>query len=309
MQRLAVLVCKTKSIRMKNFPSHVNFRTGALRSKEIGYILAEDENLVEQDASHTVVLTWHKGTYYKHPLQWVAKSCCVVQKPKEQLLAISGDGDFLVFGQGDTLEGRVRKDPGPKDKTGPFRNVCVIDGTAYAVGMDRILYTRVSSEEWLPFDTGLPAGGDLEFLDGFSKKDMYAVGWKGEIWHYDGRKWKLVGNPTNMILTSVVCAGDGNVYCVGQKGIVIRGRDTKWEVLEHQTTEGDLWDVEWFNDTVWVSSMQLVYTLKGDELAPVDFGKDEPDTTYHLSTAGGVLWSIGQKDIMAFDGKKWTRVE
>jgi len=27
-----------------------------------------------------------------------------------------------------------------------------------------------------------------------------------------------------------------------------------------------------------------------------------------LSAAEGVLWSIGRRDVMSFDGKHWTRV-
>ena len=39
-----------------------------------------------------------------------------------------------------------------------------------------------------------------------------------------------------------------------------------------------------------------------------DFGNDLPGSCYHLSTAKGVMWSIGAKDVLSFDGKTRTRV-
>ena len=33
-----------------------------------------------------------------------------------------------------------------------------------------------------------------------------------------------------------------------------------------------------------------------------------PKTCYRLSADDGVLWSIGAKDVLAFDGKTWTRI-
>jgi hypothetical protein len=55
--------------------------------------------------------------------------------------------------------------------------------------------------------------------------------------------------------------------------------------------------------------MRTVYRLEGDRLKPVGFGKDLPRTCFHLSAADGVMWSIGAKDLMAFDGKSWTRID
>ncbi|MNG31651.1 hypothetical protein D3C84_1174960 [compost metagenome] len=55
--------------------------------------------------------------------------------------------------------------------------------------------------------------------------------------------------------------------------------------------------------------MHGLFTLDQDKLLAVDFGEDSPNSCYHLSAADGVLWSIGGKDIMAFDGNNWTRID
>jgi hypothetical protein len=55
--------------------------------------------------------------------------------------------------------------------------------------------------------------------------------------------------------------------------------------------------------------MRDVFRLDGDRLARVDFGEDKPSSYFALSSADGILWSIGPKDIMAFDGQLWTRID
>jgi hypothetical protein len=50
----------------------------------------------------------------------------------------------------------------------------------------------------------------------------------------------------------------------------------------------------------------LLYVYDGKTLRPVDFGETAPPgTCYHLSSADGLLVSIGPKDLFQFDGKTW----
>jgi hypothetical protein len=65
--------------------------------------------------------------------------------------------------------------------------------------------------------------------------------------------------------------------------------------------------MEHFAGQLYVSSTHFVYRLEGDTLKPVDFGDDAPRTCYHLSAADGIMWSIGPKDVMEFDGSSWKR--
>ncbi|WP_198163630.1 hypothetical protein [Pedobacter cryoconitis] len=89
---------------------------------------------------------------------------------------------------------------------------------------------------------------------------------------------------------------------------MLRGRNDQWEIIKHESTEEDLWGMEVFDGQLYVSSTSFVYRLEGDKLNPVDFGVDIPRTCYHLSAADGIMWSIGIKDIMEFDGSNWKRI-
>jgi hypothetical protein len=89
---------------------------------------------------------------------------------------------------------------------------------------------------------------------------------------------------------------------------LIRGRANTWKIVDQEKITDDIWDLEWFEGHTYVSTMSGLFRLRGEHLEPVDFGADPPKSTYQLSAAKGVLWSIGSSDVMSFDGKKWTRV-
>ena len=61
----------------------------------------------------------------------------------------------------------------------------------------------------------------FEDICGFNLTEVYAVGWNGEIWQWEGVRWIDRPSPTNLILTGVCCGTDGNVYACGQNGTLI----------------------------------------------------------------------------------------
>ena len=293
----------------KAFPETVTFRTGAVRSSNIVYVLSEDTEVMEEGAAHTALLTWQKGKWFKHFTDWIANSACVRRTPIEQVVMIGEDGEFLVGGGGgDLIEGEIPVDAGPSKKRGPLRSVRAIDGVPYAVGMGGVVFRQDQPDHWVRADDGIPKTQHLESIAGFSTDDMYAVGRKGIIWHFNERVWRRVVSPTNVILPSVCCADDGNVYACGLRGTLLCGRGDEWRIIETEDIDADMWDVEWFKGKLYLSTMMCVYRLDGNNLKYA-FGKEQPKTAYHLSSADGVLWSIGGRDIMAFNGKQWKRIE
>jgi hypothetical protein len=55
----------------------------------------------------------------------------------------------------------------------------------------------------------------------------------------------------------------------------------------------------------------VLYVIKDDAAAPVDFGDDidTPFTFYRFALSKEELWSIGSKDVVSFDGQRWTRID
>jgi hypothetical protein len=289
-----------------------SFTTGAVRYKDLGYLIATHDKLIKK-GQHSNIIALDRGEWGSETINWGCTSCCIVQKPKEQLIAIGERGEVYVNGSGEIhTEVIAQGDESPK-KRGYMRCIRSIEGVAYAAGMMRQVYRREKANLWVSIDAGMraPKGSAVcgfEAIDGFSRNEIYAAGYKGEIWRYDGKKWAQIDSPTSLILTNLLCAGDGTVYACGQGGLLLQGRRDPWTVVKTATKQ-DLWGLAWYRDTLYASSTRQVFTLSKKGLSPVRFGDDIPRTAYHLSVGDGLLWSIGAKDVLAYDGKKWTRID
>lgn len=287
-----------------------SIRTGAVRLHDLGYLIAGDNELDEMEYDHSLVFEWDPNAsgWGGYKLDWTATTACVCEYPKEQLVVVGQYGEYLVFGQGDNYEGVIPAKSTASGEAAPFRGVNSIAGKAYAVGMNSQVFRRDGRTDWASLDQGLAPEIRLEAIDGFAPDALYAVGWKGALWYYNGSHWLPIDSPTNEILTGVCCAGDGQVYACGRNAVILKGSGGQWEVLDHGITEEDFWDMEWFEGKLYLSTTRFVYNLIGQKLQLVKFGKDSPKTCYHLSARDGVLWSVGQKDVLSFDRTKWLRI-
>lgn len=226
-------------------------------------------------------------------------------------------GEVWCVGGGQTAE-----EPGvavsgqDPDRRGPMSELrCIAGGRAYAVGTNRQAYRRDAPGRWVCIDQTAqspdqdPINTGFKSIDGFTEEEIYAVGWGGEIWQFDGATWAQHASPTNVALQKVRCAGDGTAYVCGQGGILLQGRGATWQPILHDATTEDLWGMEWFDGRLFISSTHFIYELKDGTLVPADFGNgDYPRTCYHLSAADGIMWSVGAKDVFEFDGKAWARI-
>lgn len=291
------------------------FITGVVRYHDLAYISSVFDKMNEDRVPHTFVTAWDAGDWCgagegdEDMQKWPAVSAAVVKTPLEQALFLGEEGQVFCLGSGDAHEERIQLDP----FVGPLRCVASVDGVAYACGMRRQVFRRNGQDDWQRMDNGAlqklgdPLIAGFEAIGGFSDQEIYATGWEGEIWSWNGSTWKQEQSPTGLILTAICCAEDGYVYMCGQSGVIIRGRHDKWELVSAGAE--DLWSLAWHNGTLYAASFTAVYTLQDGNLTPIDFGDDTPSTCRVLSAADGVLWSIGGKDIFAFDGKKWTRID
>jgi hypothetical protein len=283
---------------------------GVVRYKNLCYLLATNDEDVADDIPHTVIYELYNGQWGSDYFDWSAISISVCHIPTERVITISPSGKVEASGGGHPPTNEEIS----SNEDLIFREVKgIAKGYAYAVGPARTVYKRDKPGEWNRINVPQPERDNLmnagfESIDGFSEKDIYAVGWGGEIWHYNGSLWKQLNSPTNLGLFKVRCAEDGYVYVSGQMGILLRGRNEIWEIIEHETTEEDLRGIECFKEKLYVSTTKSVYELKDEQLIQVDFGNDVPSTCYYLSANDGIMWSIGAKDVMEFDGKKWSRI-
>lgn len=294
--------------------SGLSITTGVVRRSDLCYFIATHDAAISEGYADSILFTLYLGTVYAGTVPWLACSGSVCQVPAERFLMLGTDGSVEASGGGTKNEESIATCGVDPKKRGPLREIRgIAKGRAYAVGTCRQAYLREGEDQWRCIDQSAQVGDtpitdtSFESIDGFSEQEIYTVGWEGEIWQYDGALFTQRNSPTNLALYKVRCAPDGFVYACGQLGTLLRGRDDQWEIIEHESTREDLWGMEVFDGQVYVSSTHFVYRLGDGKLTPVDFGDDVPQTCYHLSAADGIMWSIGPKDVMQFDGSSWTR--
>lgn len=286
---------------------------GAVRNARLVYFAGTDDN-VPKDVEHTHFFGYAKETLgYACSSDFPTVSMTISETPIQKMISISPYGHVKLIGQGQIDDEIIYSKDGSPETRGHLRHIRTIGKLTFAVGMGRQVYRRDDRNHWSCLDQSIrPAVGEVkgfECMDGFKEDDLYAVGWDGEIWHYNGAQWSQEDSPTNQILTRVLCTPSGIVYASGRRGLILRGKEHQWEVVEQDTITDDIWDLAWYQGRLYLSTMRGVFTLDKEEFAPVDFGEDTPRSCYHLSAADGVLWSFGAKDLMAFDGITWSRID
>jgi len=296
--------------------SGLSIATGVVRYSDLSYLIATHDAAIDEGYIDSMLITLDRGAWGAGTVPWLACTGTVCHVPAERYLVLGTNGSVRASGGGTIKEEAPIASCGidPKGR-GPLREIRgIAKGRAYAVGTCRQAYVRDGEDQWRCIDQSAQVGDtpitdtSFESIDGFSEQEIYTVGWEGEIWKYDGAVFTQQSSPTELALYKVRCAPDGFAYACGQLGTLLRGRDGQWEAIEHESTREDLWGMEVFDGQLYVSSNHFVYRLEDGKLTPVDFGDDVPRTCYHLSAADGIMWSIGPKDVMQFDGARWTRL-
>lgn len=287
----------------------VELLTGVAAGKNLIYVALTDSQLVRQNIAHSFIVSNLNGRWREcGRTYWKCVGMTLVPSGSSHaLLAISEDGDVFHFANG------VRSDEAIRPQPIVLRGLATVDGQAIAYGMRRQAYLRIRNGRWTPMhgpdidEDNEDETAGFEGLCGFSLRDLYAVGWEGEIWHFDGRSWQMEDSPVDIILTDATVHSDGMVYACGQNGTLVRGRKGQWDVVAEDSTVDDFWSVASFNGQIWVTSFGALYRLDGDDLVIMEPGV-KCDTYQKLSVAEDLLWSLGTLDFVATDSVQWTKV-
>lgn len=270
----------------------------------------------------TQVINWRPDQLSSFMIPWEAKTITYVPNPEPHVVIIGPQGDvFIGSPHGNSEELIDESSFGPNDR-GVIRDSRFIGKNLYAVGMSRQVYRRecekgaVNRGRWEHIDEGVliekavPGVAGFCSVDGYGEDEIYAAGWRGEIWWYDGRRWNATDSPTNLKLERIVCAPNGHVYALGQSATLLKGRKDIWNQIEHDVTTREFWGSSWYNDLLWMCTDSGLYCLtEDDKVKPVDIGIDGTSTFRWLDSADGVIWSFGANHVIhSSEGRKWTQV-
>ena len=301
---------------MEKFCEGFSLLSGVVSYSDLGFLIATKDSLTEKEIPHTRILQYDRGQWGGWDLDWFARSITICGFPERRLLTMSDMGTVKVIGGGNESEELIKDTQHSPDQIGPLVEIHSLQlGKAYAVGTCRQVYRREGPNQWIRIDRDLWKIKEnitekcFHSIDGFSENEIYTVGWDGEIWLFNGELWEEIQSPTNLALYKILCAEDGYAYIVGQSGIILKGRLKEWEIIDQSQTSEDFWGLAWLNNKLFISSLNNIYELNGSVFGMVNTGDGKrPKTTYHLSAADGILWSIGKKDLFQFDGATWREL-
>lgn len=294
----------------KHWTDIFSYLTGAIRYNDLGYMVLTSDEAEERNIPVSHIIQWEpEGWGNGGEVRWRTAGVAIAKHPLEQFIVVGEFGNVLLIGNGDRHEEIIT---GSTDR-GPLRGVRCIDDEILVVGMNRQVYKRIDAHQWITFDEGIDRPEDVtgfESINGFNRDSLYAVGWDGEIWHCSNGKWFREKSIVDTVLVDVCCADDGFTYACGRNGVLIRGKNGHWESLSQNNFTESLWSLAWFDGKLYASSMENVFVLQDNNtLSAVYMGEDRAETCYKLATGAGLMWSVGAKDVMCFDGNSWTRVD
>jgi hypothetical protein len=249
----------------------------------------------------------------------------VSHSPTEQFVGVSSTGFVFATGSGDAgveddLKGvhsrQLQAANAPRDAfllRGGISKLRTIAGRVWGVGGGRTVIDRVGKNNWnyhtsLPKPTSFLDPDGFEDIDGFAEDDIYAVGGDGDVWHFDGKKWRQVSFPSNMQLESICCAGDGHVYIGAESGSVFKGRGNTWKLIERGNMALPFRDMVWFQDAVWCTSDYGLWNIRKDSVLPADVPSTVKVCAGNLSVGDGVMLLAGVYGAAIHDGTAWRRM-
>ena len=295
-------------------------------SEESVYILSywsdEPEEGEDENEEVTQVVGWSDGNMTSFILPWIARDVCRNLAKSRHDVVLGRYGEALVFSDAGSRSEVIAPGLDGPAGLGVLRDIRVIGQHVYACGMSRQVYKReceddVLSGNWSRVDEGCvlpaPSGEVVGFtsLDGFEENEIYAAGWRGELWQFDGSTWSSIPSITDAKLERLICAPDGSVYIAGQAGVLIRGRGDRWELIDQDATNDQFWGMDWYEDRLWLATGKGLYVLdKEMELLKIDSDSFGEDPTFgHLTSAGRRIWSVGTHHVfVSKDGDSWTQV-
>ncbi|MES9941138.1 MAG: hypothetical protein ABW104_18945 [Candidatus Thiodiazotropha sp. 6PLUC2] len=197
-----------------------------------------------------------------------------------------------------------------EDAYGYVETIKNIADELYVCGYGRQVYKRVD-DDWISISDQIlthdKATGFFD-MDGLDGNHIYAVGWQGEIYFYNGSEWLKDDSPTNSHLSTVCCLEDGTVWIAGNKGVVLRGSFNQWAEIRSDDFSDHWYGMAAFQGKIYLAANQSLAVVDGEEIVPLDVGLKKAITTNRLFTKEGLLWSVGEKDILVFDGEAWREI-
>lgn len=294
------------------------FLHGCMQNRNIGRVIAQIDVLTQSGSTLSTLLKWDRSQnrWFSFKTDWHASRISAFETPQITVLATGPDGIVSASTLAGPTEEEIDASADGPARRGPIRDLQLIAGVPYAVGMGRQVYRREGAGTWTRQDEGvvLPRGEiqlcGFNAIDGLNEDAIYAVGFNGEVWLRRHGTWQQQDSPTRLVLHKVKVVRDDLVFACGQRGTLLRSDGDHWESIAQEATTDDLWGMEWFEGELYLACDSGLFKLdRTDRLVEVDMRLSPKPSCRHLHANDGVLWSCGPKHVTwTEDGRNWVDV-
>lgn len=243
-----------------------------------------------------------------------ASSC---QFPNPGIICVSRDGTVGSMTSGHNgLEPRVKSSDAYREVV---LGVKELFGHTYVACTGRRIFRRDGPGEWSLISPGLRPETEnktnrLSFrdLDGFAEDDIYAVGGRGDAWHYDGISWEQIELPITPKTGVICCAPGGQVYISGGPYLLV-GRGKSWHLIyDERLKVRSFENITYFKGMIYLSTNNCLYQHKpgSDKIKEYEYPKVScrPQSVSYLSSTKELLLTASLSEVFTFDGNEWSKV-
>jgi len=292
------------------------FGKGWVHSRDLIYFYGATRAMNDADEFESVVLRWSAGTW---GLWQVATRLCSVvtatQAGSRIVLCTGIDGYVEVSESGNVrVEAIDDTDDGP-DRLRHITFVRPVGHHIFALGMSRMVYARSLGGGWRRMDDGVriprqsPEIDGLKAIDGNENGELVVVGLRGGVWTRKDGPWRSVDSPTNLKLETVQWMSD-TYYVGGGGGLLLKGESDSLKIVQHTAGSETFWSMAKYRGELFISTRRKsLWKLVGDDLEPVKLPGGANTTTGWLHANDDVLLSVGERDVLVYDGTQWTSLD
>jgi len=290
--------------------SYIN---GCPTGPESGWIVMVMDDVAAKEIDHSAFLSWDRPLMSPRFMK-MFRTVFAGQMSDGSLIFVGDNGHCVsVAPAGQAIDEFVSDGPDSPKNTGHLRSATIVGTRVIAVGMQRQVYVRSETGQWSAARAGLPPFGEgdtsgFEAVAAVSPTEVYAAGWGGEIWRFDGARWHRIDSPTNRIITALGVDDKGLVYGCGRNGLLLSGQAGNWKVLSDIRCPDDLWTIAPHAGRVFAAGLLRMYCIEDGNISLVELDAIDANSFGVLNSNNGNLWSIGAKDVISYDGTSWSRI-
>jgi hypothetical protein len=294
---------------MKDEPSleKSEIRTGDIVDLNTVILLLEFIPVAQRDIPHTIVAIWRRTQdWVKARLDYNGIDVAPLPGPSgpdPRFVIIGNTGKYTAVMDGPPVSGVIVEEDA-------LASVSLVQGSVLAVGILGGIYRMKDSRTWEDL-TNKSIEENLSAVCAYPDGGLLVCGWGGLMVLYNGDNVERIETGTNVILTSIICDEDGEIFACGQRGVILRGTKNSLKPLDLEGVADDFWSIVKFRGDIYVCSTIALYKIVDNvSLELVRFeGEEIPTSFYHLRTyENSLMLSVGQRDALLFDGNDWMRI-